>query len=307
MKLGIFVSDSPALPQPLLDRAVSFLGENGIECYIHPSAHKVVNAKDKAELIHQYLKDSSVDALMAFWGGIKTIELLPYLDFDLIEKSKKPIIGYSDTTSLLQAINSRTTAQTYHGAALISFAKKLYREDSLSSLRAALGKTYTLPQPEESNLQPHSGMDPIDAATNTPSVYKEGQSTGTSLAGNLQTLLNLSGTGYEVDLKNKILFIEDDETVNEDLLRRYLSQLTLTKDFDQLKGLVFSKFPQQSYITDETLFSIFNEYGINSFNFPVITNINSGHCDPIVTIPNNVSCSLIAKNGKVEIYFTKDQ
>ena len=304
MKLGIFVSDSPALPQPLLDRAVTFLDKYGVECFIHTSAFSVTSAKEKAELIHEYLNDPTVDALMAFWGGVKTIELLPYLNFELIEKSQKPIIGYSDTTSLLQAINSKTSSPTYHGAALISFAKKLYREDSLQSLLNALKTPYILPQPSNSNLQPHSNMKPIDATINTPTIYRGGQSSGISLAGNLQTLLNLSGTKYEIDLRDKILFIEDDETVNEDLLRRYLSQIILTRDFNQLKGLVFSKFPQQSQITDETLFSIFDEYKINSFGFPVITNINSGHCDPIITIPNNVTCLLKAQNRKVEILFT---
>lgn len=304
MKIGLFISDDPILPEPLLTRATNFLRENGINYEINPAVLQAATGRDKAAIIHDYLKDESIDVLMAFWGGTKTIEMLKYLDFDLINTQNKPIIGYSDTTSLLQAIASKTAAPVYHGAALISFAKQLFREDSLNSMLSALNtSSYEVPNPPQTNMESHSGKAPIIATDNEPRIFQEGRSDGISVAGNLQTLLLLNGTEFEVDLIDKILFIEEDESINESLFRRYLSQLMAMRDFSKLKGLVISKFTNESSISNEQLISILSEYSLDSFNFPVVTNINSGHCDPIVTIPINRRCSLETQDNTVRIIF----
>lgn len=304
MKIGLFISDDPILPEPILTRATDFLRENGINYVIHPSTLQAVTARDKAAIIHDYLNDESVDVLMAFWGGTKTIEMLKYLDFDLINIQNKPIIGYSDTTSLLQAVASKTSAPVYHGAALISFAKQLFREDSLNSMLNALNPgPYIAPNPRQTNIEPHSGKPPIITTDSEPMIFKEGKSYGISAAGNLQTLLLLNGTEFELKLTDKILFIEEDESINESLFRRYLTQLMAMREFSKLKGLVISKFTNESSISKEQLINILSEYNLDSFNFPIVTNINSGHCDPIVTIPINRRCNLDAQNNSVRIIF----
>jgi muramoyltetrapeptide carboxypeptidase LdcA involved in peptidoglycan recycling len=47
-------------------------------------------------------------------------EILPHLDFDIIQRNPKPFIGYSDITALLIAIHCRTGMVTFHGPAFLS-------------------------------------------------------------------------------------------------------------------------------------------------------------------------------------------
>ena len=44
--------------------------------------------------------DDNIDALLAFRGGYGSMRVLDLLDYDLIKKHKKPVIGFSDTTAL---------------------------------------------------------------------------------------------------------------------------------------------------------------------------------------------------------------
>jgi muramoyltetrapeptide carboxypeptidase len=46
--------------------------------------------------------------LWAITGGSASNEILEYLDFDLIRKFNKTVIGYSDVTILLNALYTQT-------------------------------------------------------------------------------------------------------------------------------------------------------------------------------------------------------
>jgi muramoyltetrapeptide carboxypeptidase len=307
MRLGIFVSDAMPLPADLSEIATSYLKEQGIEAVVSDNAANANTPLLKAKLLHEYLEDSSIDAVMAFWGGLKTIELLPYLNFDLISKFKKPIIGYSDTTVLLQAIGSTTSCPTYHGPALITFAKPHYRSFSVESLKNAIGGTeYVLPSIDKSNIQSNSSKDAIILKDSKMRTYRSGESSGISIAGNLQSLLLLNGTKYEMDLNEKIIFIEEAEEANENWFRRFLSQLILMRNFTSLRGMVISKFTEASNLNEQQLIKILDEYGLKDARFPIVINADSGHCDPILTVPNFVTCKISAID-EVKITFPKGQ
>ena len=59
--------------------------------------------------------DSTVDAIFCLRGGYGTPRILPHLDFDLIGKNPKTLIGYSDITALLIAIYVQTGLVGFHG------------------------------------------------------------------------------------------------------------------------------------------------------------------------------------------------
>ena len=59
---------------------------------------------ERVEDIHQLFADNEISALLATRGGWGTLRFLDKLDFDLIKNNPKPIIGYSDITTLQLAI-----------------------------------------------------------------------------------------------------------------------------------------------------------------------------------------------------------
>jgi len=55
--------------------------------------------------------------------GANTHQNLEYLDYELIRQNPKPVIGYSDTTTLQIALFDKTGLVTFSGPAGITFEK----------------------------------------------------------------------------------------------------------------------------------------------------------------------------------------
>ncbi len=109
---------------------------------------------------------------------------------------------------------------------------------------------------------------------------KEGNAKGELVGGNLSLLYSLSGTPYDIDTKNKILFIEDlDEYLYH--IDRMMMQLKLSGKLKHLKGLIvggmtdmkdnaipFGKFPEEIILD-----------AVKEYNYPVCFDFPAGHID----------------------------
>ena len=61
------------------------------------------------------LLDPEVDAVFALRGGWGASRLLPFIDFDVIRDNPKIMLGYSDITSLLNAIYAKQVSSPSMG------------------------------------------------------------------------------------------------------------------------------------------------------------------------------------------------
>ena len=79
--------------------------------------HGYLAGEDKARAadINALFADRSVAAIHPIRGGWGSSRLLPYLDFDVIRRNPKILLGYSDITALLLSIHARTGLVTFHG------------------------------------------------------------------------------------------------------------------------------------------------------------------------------------------------
>ena len=64
--------------------------------------------EQQAEDLMRFFADPEIKAVFAAAGGFGAQYLLPLLDYDLIRKNPKPLIGFSDTTALQAGILART-------------------------------------------------------------------------------------------------------------------------------------------------------------------------------------------------------
>lgn len=71
--------------------------------------------KDRAADINRMFADDSVNGVVCYTGGWGSPRVLPYLDYDLIKRNPKVLIGYSDITALLNAVHKKTGLITFHG------------------------------------------------------------------------------------------------------------------------------------------------------------------------------------------------
>jgi muramoyltetrapeptide carboxypeptidase len=252
--------------------------------------------EERLEDIHTMFDDPEVKAIIAIRGGYGSGRLLKYLDYDLIKKNPKIIHGYSDITSLLIAIHQMTGLITFHGPVATStftdytkkyFYKALTNTDPIGEIEDA---------PFEANLQ----------TSNRVWTIQEGVGQGRLTGGNLTLIASLMGTPYEIDTRDKILFIEE---VGEEprVLDRYLTQLDNAGKLEQCQGIVFDRmksvhpddFKSSTYSTLSKEEIIVDR--IKKYNMPACLGLSLGHIADKPTLPLGVECRLDAGAGRLTL------
>ena len=71
--------------------------------------------QERAEDFMQRIEDPEVHGIFFLRGGWGCARILPLLDFDTIRNHPKVIMGFSDATSLLNAILEKSKLVTFHG------------------------------------------------------------------------------------------------------------------------------------------------------------------------------------------------
>ena len=70
-------------------------------------------AKDKGKAFMDLYRNNEIKAIFDISGGDLANEVLDYLDYDYISKNPKPFFGYSDLTTVLNAIYSQSNNPVY--------------------------------------------------------------------------------------------------------------------------------------------------------------------------------------------------
>lgn len=195
-----------------------------------PSHLQHLAASDAQRLadLHAALADPDIDALLCLRGGYGCIRLLPELDRELVAKARKPLIGYSDITSL-HAVWAQLGLPAWHAPMPTSDWLQPGGLDDARRLAQALQRGV------------HTG-DVQTAAAPHP-LSKGDRTRGRLLGGNLSVLVSCLGTPAMPALAGAILFLED---IAEDPYRidRYLAQLRYAGAFEGLAGLLLGSFTE---------------------------------------------------------------
>ena len=175
--------------------------------------------------------DTSVAAIHAIRGGWGSARVLPYLDYDVIRRNPKVLIGYSDITALHMAINGKTGLTTFHGPIGLgrwdAWSVDYYKRVVMNG--------------ESVTFSPKQGLSDRNSLVQTEfrvQTIVPGKARGRLLGGNLTVLTAILGSPYVPDFENAILFCED---VGEDFYRidRMVTQLKLAGILGKIKGFVF--------------------------------------------------------------------
>ena len=67
----------------------------------------------RAEELMSFYKNKEIKAIFDISGGDIANEVLDYLDYDAIKRNYKPFFGYSDLTTILNALGSQTNEVNY--------------------------------------------------------------------------------------------------------------------------------------------------------------------------------------------------
>ena len=311
LKIGIFCTSDP-LVRSKKETDYSYLKQKGFEVIEQDqvrkrTGHTAGSILERVGAINELLRDKSVDILMAYWGGANTNQILPHLDYDLFKKFPKPIVGFSDTSALLLAVNKLSGIKTYMGPAGITFDKPqpfdytfdyfcrtVVNQEKIVEIQDSptyADDLYFLRKDSDHRIiKDNSGR----------KVFKDGKAEGEVCASNLQTLMVLAGTKFFPDLKDKILFLEESEDENPSMVHRFLTHLSQVVDLRSLRGMCVGRFAEQSGFKSENSEEMIYEDLCGGLNIPIIYNLDFGHTDPLFTIPLGATARIDTKAKLLE-------
>lgn len=248
--------------------------------------------RDRADDLNRMFADDAIAGIVCYTGGWGSPRVLPFLDYDLIARKPKVLIGYSDITALLNAITQRTGLVTFHGPVGGSTIEPYSLENFRRIVMTPEAAGVLAPPPKKAT-------ELVDR-TNRVVRLHAGKAAGRLAGGNLTLLASLMGTPYEIDSDGAILFAED---IREEIYRvdRMLTQLALGGKFERMAGFVFGR------CTDcDSRPSAFSLEDVLRDRFgggpkPAISGLSFGHIEQKMTLPIGVTATLDADAGTLAI------
>ena len=310
--LGIVACSSPIhlSSEETIERAYKRLKERGFNLVEAPNCRKLVGhsagtIQERVKALHTFFRDRKISGILAYWGGFQSHQLLEYLNFDLIRKNPKPLIGFSDTTALQVGIYSQTGLITFSGPGGINYGKPIMPEFSWEHFEKVVMTPvvpFNLTSSQEYSDNPWY-KEPDKKMVFHPNpgwkVYRKGRARGPIVGGNLGTMLLLAGTKYWPKMRGKILFVEDDEAESPKTMDRMFTQLRQMGVYDEIVGMVIGRFHSDLKFTENDSLEMILNDALKRYDFPVITGVDFGHTDPLATIPIGNRCEIDTKTPRI--------
>lgn len=252
--------------------------------------HTAGTVHERLRDLNDALFDDSVEIIMPAFGGYNSSQLLDHIDFSA-GTSRKKIIGFSDITALLHGFLRFSEIMVYHGPSFSVLCDPNLSSYTIHGLEAMISNnnySYTAPHLIASDhwwLKDNYGPREWNASSGWI-IYNPGIARGFITGGNTETLCALAGTKYFPEVKERILFLEDATGQSPAVFHRNLTQLRQMGVFEDISGLVIGAVPQHSPLaSSDRLYYILDDVLEGVSNFPVLTNVNCSHVDPMMTIP----------------------
>lgn len=228
--------------------------------------------EERARVLTDLFLDPEVRAVFAVRGGFGAMRMLPLLDYGLLKRNPKILVGFSDITALLCAVLARSGFAVFHGPVLTSLARDA--EKPLAEIEAI-----------EEAVRPDK---PLALAADPAVVIREGRAEGPVYGGNLTLLAHLVGTPYLPDLSGAILFIEDHSEAPYRIDRK-LTHLALGGCLDKIAGVAAGAFCQCG--GEGAVFRVLEE-AFAPLGVPVLAGFPAGHGPRNLAFPLGVPARL---------------
>ena len=231
------VSPSSPVDEPLnlqlaqeVMEALGFTVRTGAH-YADRRGHLAGNDAERADDLNAMFADRSVNGIVCVRGGSGAARLLPLLDYPMIRRNPKVLLGYSDITALHSAIHAQTGLVTFHGP---------NGSGSWNRFNASQFERLFFDREAMQYRNEVEADDELVPRENRTVTITGGKARGELVGGNLTVLTALAGSPYLPDFTDKILFLED---VSEAPYRidRMFSTLRLMGALDSIAGLVFGE------------------------------------------------------------------
>ena len=231
------------------------------------------NFRRRAEELNSAFKDKKVKLIFCATGGNSAIGIIPYLDLRSIKKNQKPIIGYSDNTSILNVLAEQCNLITIHGPHQGSYWKTKTKVEARALISCIEKSKYSLDFKEEHVIY-----------QNNKEIVE-----GKVIGGSFTPIYDLMATPFKVKTNNKILFLEFNELKG----RRIYSMLSVLKMggfFKGIKAIIIGDF-NKCLEGEQYVFDFFSKLKISTIYLR-----NFGHKKLNIAFPIGGNCRINFNN-----------
>ena len=225
--IGLFCPAGPVRDQQRLFSGIQRIRDQGFTVIVQgPTTAENGYLADTDERRAAYLQalwlNDQVKAVWAIRGGFGCLRMLAHIDWAMLRRQPKMLVGFSDVTLLLQGLLNRANLVAIHGPVVTSLAGSSEQDVQtlFALLTGTLGDRIAMPQLE---------------------ILRTGTARGRLIGGNLATLVHSLATPWDFSWDGCILVLED---TNEPMYRldRMLTQLALAGKLQRLAGLILGDF-----------------------------------------------------------------
>ncbi len=270
----------------------------------------------------QLVQASEVRAILTASGGDYLVEMLPYLDFNIIRENPKWIQGFSDTTGLTFTITTNLDIATLYANNFSTFGMGKWHSSLYDNLSILEGKEIEQQsfeyfqdgyQPRITGLEEFVLQKEVQWINHYPPNDKQEELriTGRALGGCLDVCLNLVGTKYDKVKEfahkyqqDKILWFLESYSLDSEALIRGLWQLREAGWFEHAAGFVFGRPCIYSTSTDTTYQEAVLAV-LGGLSLPIIFDADIGHKPPQFTMINGAIAHIQSFGGKGKINFER--
>ncbi|MES2997897.1 MAG: LD-carboxypeptidase [Pseudomonadota bacterium] len=245
--------------------------------------------ENRFQQLQEALFNTGSSAVWCLRGGYGCTRLIPELLKLKPPKTNKLFIGFSDITTLHLFLQQKWHWQTLHGPSASQVAHGHIDSKSIQEFKKVIfGQLQALT----------FSLFPLNDAANQASLM-----TSPVVGGNLTLIQTSLATPWQIDIKNKILFLEE---VNEAAYRidRMLQHLQQSGILQPVKAVLFGDFIPAKKSNDRVLIQSVLKRFAETQNFPVLHCPDVGHGETNRSLPLATSATLDVNKKHLTIKIT---
>lgn len=242
--------------------------------------------RERADELMRLFAAPAIDAVFCARGGYGCHHLLNHLDAAVFRSHPKVFLGYSDLTVLLQFFENQCGLICFHGPMV---AREFALGEPFYDRQNLLGCLSTTSAGQQIGA---SGLETL----------RPGVARGRITGGCLSLLTATLGTPYEIQTRDRILFLED-VNAKPYQVDRMLMHLKLAGKLEGVRGVVFGEMlncvqaADQGYRLQDIVMDV-----LRDSQFPILYGLPSGHTSTgSLTLPFGVEATLNADDRYLQL------
>lgn len=275
---------------------------------VRTNSIRSASGKQRAKEFHELVENKKVKQIIFAAGGDFNLEMLPYVDFDLVAKNPKWMIGASDPTNLLFPITTMLDIATFYGGNARAFDTAVDNDIRVteSFIKGKLVKQKSYKKWFE--FIPSKTEDFSNPLKVNWYAKKPIKVSGRCIGGCLECIEKIIGTKFDkvndfIDKYKEDGIIWYLDVFSDSAYQMYLSLLQFKNAgwFKHTKAVIIGRpaFP----VVDDPKFDYQKAADKALGSIPHIMNCDIGHTRPYMTMINGAILDLEYNNSKASLSF----